>query len=311
MGRSISQPAEVSLRLTGQWDVYPPGGRLRGLRHLAKEALFFFYLRCGFVQIRDALLSLAGRSRVVIVYYHRIGWVDRLSKTISAFRQDLRYLKKHYECITLTELVERLNSGAPIRRKIAVITFDDGYLDNYQSAYDQLKRAGLSATFFVSTGFIGTSRKFEHDVRAREGGYSVRDDWSKMTWEQLREMQDGGMEIGSHTVDHVKMANPDLDELRRQAVQSLEQLEAHLGRRPRTFSFPWGKPSDFSDAAIAAVREAGYLAAVTTSAGIVHVGDDLFRLRRNDTGNGNFSRLATRAVIEGFGRGWLARVLRR
>lgn len=307
----MSQMASTPMHIAGAWDIYPAGGWKWRLRRTAKQAVFFCYLHCGWIPLRDAVLSIRGCSRVVILYYHRVGWIDLLSKPTGEFRAEAQYLAKHYQCLTLRQLVDRLEAGKPIRGKVAVITFDDGYRDNYLNAVPELKRAGIVATFFVATGYVGTQRRFPHDTRAMERGLSARDDWEKVSWDDLRKMQEAGMEIGSHTIEHANMGRSDEPTIRREIAESLCGIRQELGERPRCFSFPWGKPEDISDTALKALRESGYYAAVTTTPGTVRRGDDLFQLRRIDIGNGQFTRLAVLASIEGFGSGWLARLLRK
>ncbi len=307
----MTQTSCAPVHVAGAWDIYPPDGIGRRLRQAIKQVAWFCYLHCGWIQLRELVLKLLGRSRIVIIYYHRIGWVDVLSKPTSALRADLQYLARHYDCMTLSALCELLASGKKIRRKVAVVTFDDGYRDNYLAAFPELKRAGIPATFFVATGFIGTERVFPHDARAAASHVTAREDWPKMTWDELREMQQAGMEIGSHTVDHVNMGKADEMTVRQQAIESLAALNRELGERPRCFCYPWGKREDTSEVSRHVLREAGYVAAVTTQPGTVRRDDDLFALRRVDLGNGNMTCLASRAAIEGFGCGWLARLLRR
>jgi peptidoglycan/xylan/chitin deacetylase (PgdA/CDA1 family) len=306
----MSQTLGAPLHIAGAWDIYPAGNWKWRLRRAAKQALFLTYLHCGWVPLRDAVLSMLGRSHIVILYYHRVGWLDLLSKPTGEFRAEVQYLARHYECLTMRQLIDRLADGQPITRKVAVITFDDGYRDNYLSAFPELKRAGVPATFFVSTGFVGTHNAFPHDTRAVARGQSTHDDWEKISWDELREMQQAGMEIGSHTVGHTNMGSADEATIQRELSESLQKLTQELGPGPRAFAFPWGKPADVSEAAIKSVRELGYYAAVTTSPGAVRRGDDLLQLRRVDVGNGQFTRLAIRATVEGIGCGWLARLLR-
>ncbi len=310
----MNQGLEASslLRLAGEWDVPPParGGRLV-LRHLLKQVLFTCYLCCGWVLLRDAVLWLLGRSRIVILYYHRVGWVDFVSKPAREFRREVAYLRRHYRCMTTYQMVELLQSGRPIRGKIAVITFDDGYRDNYLVALPVLEQAKVPATFFVATGYIGSDRVFPHDHAAQQHGQSAREDWGKLSWDELRQMQQAGMEIGSHTVDHADLGSADRSTIQRELMGSMRDLQRELGERPRCFCFPWGKFQNISADAIEEIRAAGYYAATTTLPGAVHRGDDLLQLRRVDVGNGHLSRLGARAVIEGLGCGWLARYLRK
>lgn len=305
----MSQTA-TPLHLAGAWDVYPGGGMKWRARALLKQALYIAYLWCGWVFVRDLVLSWLGRSRIVVLYYHRVGWVDVLSKPTGEFRAEVAYLARHYECLTMRQLAERLRAKAPIFRKIAVITFDDGYRDNFLSAMPELKRVGVPATVFVSTAYIGTQRRFPHDTRALEDGRAIRDDWEKLTWDDLRAMQDAGIEIGSHTVEHTNLGQAQAEQVRRELRDSLTHLQQHLEPQPRAFSFPWGKSPDMSEEAITEAKNAGYYCAVTTLPGIVLPDDDLFRIRRIDVGNGHYTRWGILALMEGFGCGWLARHLR-
>lgn len=274
-----------------------PVSLLARLTNLAKEALFFIYLYSGYVQLRDLTLSLLGRSRAVVLYYHRVGGFDVLTKPEEDFRRDLEYLKKSYECIGLFELCERLSKRTPLRRRSVVITFDDGYRDNFTLAVPALESAGLTATFFVATGFIGTDRAFPHDLSEDESAAAPHH--PKLTWDDLRSMQAAGFELGSHTVNHTNLGRADEQTIEHEVFDSLVMLNRELGTRPRPFSFPWGKPEDMSDKAAESIRLAGYYAAASAYGGANSRGADLFNIRRVDVGNGRLSRLALRARVAG------------
>ncbi len=260
----------------------------------AKEGLFFIYLYCGYIQLRDLILAMMGRSRAVVLYYHRIGSRDVLTKPADEFRGDLLYLKENYECLSLVELCRRSLARAPFRRRAVAITFDDGYRDNFTEAVPALKSAGVSATFFVSTGFIGTDREFSHDIRAESLGHV------KLTWDDLRAMESEGFEIGSHTVNHANLGSADYLTIETEVNDSLAALRRELGARPRAFSFPWGKPEDISTEAVKEVKRAGYYCAASAYGGANSRGLDVFNIRRIDVGNGHLSRLALRARVAGF-----------
>jgi peptidoglycan/xylan/chitin deacetylase (PgdA/CDA1 family) len=280
-----------------------------GARRWGKEALYWLYLHAGPRRRRDGIRRRDGHQQIVIVYYHRIGACDHLTRPSESFRQDVDYLSTHFDCLTLHDLCTRLDEGRPLNRPLAVITFDDGYRDNYTLALPILKQAMVPATLFVSTGYIGTQRVFPHDERAVSAGRSLRADWPKLSWDDLRDMQDQGMEIGSHTVEHVSAARVPLPQLEHELSSSLQALNRELGVRPRAFCFPWGTASDIGPDAASAVRRAGYYAAVTTVPGEVSQQSDRFALPRIDLGNGAFTRGAMIARIHGFGRGRLARTL--
>jgi glycosyltransferase involved in cell wall biosynthesis/peptidoglycan/xylan/chitin deacetylase (PgdA/CDA1 family) len=272
-----------------------------GAYSAGKNAVMFVYLYSGFVQLRDAVLSALGRSRVVVVYYHRIGRPDVLTKPPDEFARDLEFYKSHYQCLSLSELCRRLRSGDRFNRRSVVITFDDGYRDNFTGAVPVLRAAGLTATFFVATGFIGTSKEFPHDQRStlasRPPAIPSR---PKLDWDDLRAMEAEGFEVGSHTINHTNLGAAALPELEVEVRGSLDTLNKELGAKPRPFSFPWGKPSDISAAAINAVERAGYYSASSAYGGTNTYGASPLEVRRIDAGNGNIGRLAFRAKVAGF-----------
>jgi peptidoglycan/xylan/chitin deacetylase (PgdA/CDA1 family) len=261
------------------------------LRRGVKQLLLWVYLYCGYIQLRDFILGAFGRARAVVVYYHRIGGCDVLSRPGDQFAADIEYLQGRYECIAFTEFCRRIKEGVPLTRPVAVITFDDGYRDNFTAAVPILKEANVAATFFVSTGFIDTGREFPHDA-----GSAPR---AKLTWEDLRQMERLGFEIGSHTVEHIDLGAADQHTIRREVTASLDQLNCQLGHRPRAFSYPWGKPDNIPAAAVRAVKEAGYHAAASAYGGSNGRNTDLFNIRRVDVGNGHLNRLAFRARVAG------------
>jgi hypothetical protein len=157
------------------------------LRTILKKAFYYVYLYSGYVAVRDFLLALSGRSRIVVLNYHRVEGRDTISKPVEHFIRDVQYLTRRYQCISFTELIELLRSGQPLRHSYRVITFDDGYRDNFTLAYPALARARVPAIFFVSTGFIGTDRVFPYDTPIPGAPEPRRR--PNMTWDDLREMQ--------------------------------------------------------------------------------------------------------------------------
>ncbi len=262
-----------------------------GLR--LKSCISRVYCQCGYVALRDAIRALFGRGRIVVVYYHRIGGKDPLSVTPQRFAQDLDYLQAHYRCMGLFQALALLKSGAAIRRRIAVITFDDGYRDNFTAALPLLRERQMTATFFVATGFISADKEFPHDLRNGPAKYP------KLTWDDLRAMTEAGMEIGSHTVNHTNIAQASPEQAQVELTESLRRLNEQLSSQPRPFSFPWGKPGDYTDAWIGQVRASGYYAACTAYGGHNRRGLPAEEIRRVDVGNGAFSQWIFRARVAG------------
>lgn len=98
------------------------------------------------------------KTGVLALAYHRIGNAARggfdpdvFSATPEGFEQQIKLLKKDYDVITPAELSQAAKRG---RGSYALITFDDGYRDNYEVAFPILKAQNVPATFFISTGFL-------------------------------------------------------------------------------------------------------------------------------------------------------------
>jgi peptidoglycan/xylan/chitin deacetylase (PgdA/CDA1 family) len=188
---------------------------------------------------------------------YRVG----LSITPDTFSKHMEWLKANgFQTITLYQLIYALNIGwPPLPERPVIITFDDGYEDNYRNAFPVLKQNGFTATFFILTDV--TDRK--------EPGY--------MTWDMLKEMQQAGMSIEVHGREHLEMAPQDHDWLLYQLQGSAETIEANLKYKPRFVSYPAGKHDQLT---IDTAHEVGYWGGVTTTFGAHHYKNALFELER-------------------------------
>ena len=153
--------------------------------------------------------------------------------------------------------------------RVAVITLDDGYADNLQTAMPVLQRYGFSATCYVVSGQVGQYNRWDAD---RLG---VRK--PLMTAEQLREWHAGGMEIGAHTRTHPRLTQCDETQLRNEIHGSKAELEDLLALPVSQFCYPYG---DHDDRVVGMTREAGFAAATTTRRGRAIPGTDPWRLPR-------------------------------
>lgn len=153
--------------------------------------------------------------------------------------------------------------------RVAVITLDDGYADNLQTAMPVLQRYGFSATCYVVSGQVGQYNRWDAD---RLG---VRK--PLMTAEQLREWHVGGMEIGAHTRTHPRLTQCDETQLRNEIHGSKAELEDLLALPVSQFCYPYG---DHDDRVVEMTREAGFAAATTTHRGRATPGTDPWRLPR-------------------------------
>jgi peptidoglycan/xylan/chitin deacetylase (PgdA/CDA1 family) len=207
----------------------------------------------------------ADSLRVPILVYHSVmphhpGQTAEqrvLSVDDSVFVTQMRYLVDGgYRVVSFGALVDALEGRDTLPNRAVVITFDDGWANQYRHAFPILRRFGLTATFFVFTTPIGKDSKL-------------------MTWEELRELQDAGMTIGSHTRTHPSL--PDYHAaLHNEVAMSREDIKEHLGRAPDFFAYPFGAWDSLS---AAWARTAGYRAARTYRGGAWNRPADLYHLR--------------------------------
>lgn len=170
-----------------------------------------------------------------------------------------RMLAEGYTTISLYTFMQSMATGAPLPEKPVILTFDDGYRDNYLNAFPALRDRGMTATFFIVTDFIDQERP------------------EYLTWDMAREMLAGGMSIESHGRNHASLEGRDDDYLVWQALGSLETIAFELGVRPRFVAYPAGEYDGNTQRIFAS---AGYWAGVTTQQGATHSSDNLFALTR-------------------------------
>lgn len=223
----------------------------------------------------SGLYGRAFGERAMIVAFHRIDDRypdDPISLTVDAFRDFCLFFKRHFEIVTLDALLDDLEEGRSISRKLAV-TFDDGYLDNYTTAAPILSELSIPATFFIATGFIGSDRVPWWDEDA-----GIHSEW--MDWHHLEELVSAGFTMGAHTVNHVDLGVVEGEDARREVGESRRVLEERLGITVDLFVFPYGRAHQFSEDNRAMVRELGLRCAPSCEGGLVLPGGDPFRLPR-------------------------------
>ena len=158
-----------------------------------------------------------------------------------SFRRQLEYLSRCFTIITFKHLLELAQNDQRVNwaRPLAIVTFDDGYRDNITIAAPILEDLGIGACFFVSTGYIGTERRFAWNR-------AVGLDSPVMSWQDVRDLRQRGFEIGSHTVSHRRMSELSQKEYEAELAESQRALEAHVGERVRVFAYPFGRFRDYS-----------------------------------------------------------------
>ncbi len=191
------------------------------------------------------------KSQVTILGYHRFEnpAKDPLAITTKAFREQMQALKDAgITVISMADFLAWRKGEKEIPERSALITIDDGYNCTYHEAWPVLREFGYPFTFYVYGNYISA------------GGRSI-------TWEQLAEMRDAGVDIGSHSISHDNLVRPKrakgqdyLTWLTNELKGSKELIESKLGVSVRTFAYPYG----VSNAKVQEVGlEAGYEALFT------------------------------------------------
>lgn len=197
---------------------------------------------------------------VPVLYYHSVTEPESNEVIISPekLRTQLKYIKDQgYITLTMSELKNYLLNNSPIPNKSILITFDDGYMDNYLNAFPILKELNMNATIFCITSNLN-------------GSYYL----SK---EAIKEMSDYGIDIESHTVSHQKLDKMTYEKQLEELKESKKTLESITGKTVDSLAYPFG---NFNDDSVKAAENAGYSLAFTTNRGLADRNDNPLKLDR-------------------------------
>lgn len=221
------------------------------------------WVRNGIYQFLYSLTG-AGRGIRVILLYHSVGNDAPHSVPLPLFEQQMEIVMKQFQVVRLRDLPAMITSSSP-NTNIACVTFDDGYLDNYEYAFPVLQRLGIKATFFIATGFLAKS------FPTFAGEYPM------MTATQVRELAMAAHEVGAHTVSHPKLTKLSPETARKEVLESKELLEDLLGAQVVSFAYPNG---DHNQRIRGLVGSVGLRFAVTIREGLVQDTPDWLALPR-------------------------------
>lgn len=225
--------------------------------------------------------------KILVLNYHQVqNSHNSLAVPPADFDAQMNYLSSHgYVSITPEELYSGLSGELELPKKPVLITFDDGYADNYTNAFPILQYYGMRATIFVIPAFVGKYNNY-------------------LTWDELREMEDGGITIESHTMNHYKLEELPDDEIRSELLNSKQILEENLGHPVEFLAYPTGT-YNLHIAGIA--KEVGYKGAFTIKYGNVDLGSNFYALERvpifhtGKTMKDFYERIEYRQSFEEFG----------
>jgi len=232
----------------------------------------------------------------VVLCYHNVvddgdaaaGNALGLRMPISKFERQMRWLRGHYTVVSLEEIAERAQRGASLRR-LAAVSFDDGYAGVLDTAWPLLQSLHIPATVFVIADRAEfwwddpdvlrehSPEREQHWLRAYRGDRtaiigSVRDRavttedrpcLRNATWEALTVAARAGLTLGAHTVTHRSMTALDDAELEHELLESRAVIARHCGVTPTLFAYPYGL---WDERVRRATQSAGYGAAFTLDA---------------------------------------------
>ena len=244
------------------------------------------HLPCWLTVPLAATLWRRPRSAFGILMYHRVTnpvagvedptWnvpPDRLREQLSGL------LQRGFEPWHLSKVLDALERGEPIPRRVFVVTFDDGYANNLTQAYPILKELTVPATVFLATAYLNSRDPFPNDDWSGIGSASVpAEAWRPLTTAECHELRaDGLIELAAHTHRHLDFRGAP-DQLQADLEHCCAVLRNEFGIVRPTFAFPYGTRSlGFSGPPLLeAARAAGVRCALTTEAQLVQPGDDPF-----------------------------------
>ncbi len=182
---------------------------------------------------------------LILAYHHVFNADQDLCIKPGDFEKQLLTLRrKGFKSMSLESYLQTLkvSSKFSTKGKYVIITFDDGWQDNYMNAFPILQKYGYTATIFLAVAYIGEKEDY-------------------LTWEQVMKMHRAGFEFGSHTLTHPHLTRIPIAKAREEITESKKALEIRLGKEIKTFCYPYG---EYNQSIIQLVREAGYQGAVVT-----------------------------------------------
>ena len=208
---------------------------------------------------------------VPILMYHEIAQppetTSRLAVSPDAFAAQLAYLyDEGFKTVTAAELSTVMADAGQLPDRAVVLTFDDGYEDFHSRAMPLLERYGFTATVFVTTGWVQDA-----------GPSAGRRPGRMLSWSQIAEAADAGIEVGAHSCQHPQLDQLSEKLLREELYRSKAQLEDKLGSPVTGLAYPFG----YSNARVRQVaRDAGHGYGCSVSNMIMSPTSDLLALPR-------------------------------
>ena len=196
--------------------------------------------------ILSVIISKLPLKGIPVILYHRVGTEEDCKLppkcvSINNFQMQLNYLiEQGYYFATLDEVVNYVMGKITLPKRTVVITFDDGFKDNYKYAFSILKEKGIKATIFINTNFIGKRLSMKEAFGSTKP--ESRDViYQFLTWHEIIEMSNNGINFEPHTHNHADLTIIEMSEIEKEIIISKAILEEKLKKKVEHLSFPFGK----------------------------------------------------------------------
>lgn len=223
--------------------------------------------RLELISVLIFLLSLgqtvfAQPIKVPILMYHHVGDRSKSSYNIALqeFVYQMDYLKtNNYETVSIDQIAAALRGEIKLPSKPVALTFDDGYKCGLIRVLPVLKSYSFRGTFFIIAGYAD--------------GYLAY-----LSWDEIKELHDFGMWIGSHTFTHLHLKQLNVGVLKQEIEKSKTVVEKHIGEAVAVFAYPYG---EYNPQVLRIVQGSGYTAAVAVGGpDILHDSNEIYQLSR-------------------------------
>jgi peptidoglycan/xylan/chitin deacetylase (PgdA/CDA1 family) len=186
------------------------------------------------------------------------------------FAEQMEWLKANARVVPLGNVVSELKAQVPLPERTAVLTFDDGYLDFYEQAAPVLLRLKLPAIVFLPTMYVGATNRWPNSYSGEK---------KLMTWEQILELAEQGIEFGSHSHTHAVLTQLVEDAIPEEELSdSGIAIKSHIGSDVKHFCYPYGRWNRNVREVVAEFYES----ACSTGAGVIELDADPYALPRVD-----------------------------
>ena len=215
----------------------------------------------------------SGEAVVRALTYHGVGdsFRDPWCVAPSAFEAQMRFLAEHQLAVSLDDALRVVRGDVALKQDSVLVTLDDGLRSVRTVAAPIMQRYGIPGIAFITTALVESE------------GY--------LSWQQVRELRDLGLVIGSHAHTHRSLGRMSPEAAWQEAVCSKQLLEQQLGQAINSFAYPFGMRFDENPTTARLLATAGYTSVFIAQHGVIRPGSDRLRLPR--------------VKVEGGDPGWL------